>query len=602
MPNSTVHQRFFTELKRRRVFRVMAVYGVVGFVLLQVVDLALPALLLPEWTYRLVALLVLIGFPIAIVLAWAFELTPEGVQRTRSIASKDNPAGNESPTGRYWPIAMAAFAGTVLLGVGAWWVLSDRSPLAQNGYDSIAVLPFVNMTGDPAVEYLGDGIAEELRNALTGIPGVHVPSMTSAAAFKDSGIDIRDIGQALDVALVLEGSVRGASDRLRVTAQLIDAQSGFHVWRDSYDRASSDLLDLQDELTAHIVEALVGTLRAESTSNLTARGTESAAAYDFYLQGRYFWNKRTLEDIQVAISLFQEAAAVDPGYAPAWAAIAEAWAVPSAWGDDPDHALNEAERYAHRALEIDSTLAQAHTALGYTLMMRDLDFRSAEAAFERALDLDSEYATAHQWRAELLSVTGRDEKAVEAVRTAEALDPTAVIRWNVARILYFAGRFEEAIVQVEPIAREGAVRAELAYTVLLQSWLMLEDYESARSVLLQAFDEGLGSTPTGRSADQPLPTLPPAEELPRFLATLMDEEIESGEAHFRQGLAAAAFWAGIDTGKALDHLAALTVNPEEAIARVAWFEVLADPAFDILRDHPRYRELNASFGLGDAAE
>jgi TolB-like protein len=582
MPHSPAYQRFFAELKRRRVFRVMAVYGVVGFVVLQVVDLAVPALLLPDWSYRLVALILLIGFPVAIVLAWAFELTPEGVQRTRSATDEEIEATVAAPAGTRWPIGLAALAGTALLALGAWWVLVDDGPTPGSGYGSIAVLPFVNMTGDGEVEYLGDGIAEELRNALASIAGVQVPSMTSAAAFKGSGADIRAIGDSLGVELVLEGSVRGTSDRLRVTAQLIDAESGYHVWRQSYDRPVTNLLDLQDELTELIVDALVVELDAQDESELLARGTESTTAFDLFLQGRYFWNKRTLEDIRVAIGLFEEAIEVDSTYAPAYAAIADAYAVPSGWGDDPGHALNEAVRYAELALDLDPTLAQAHTARAYALMMRDLDFRTAEDAFGRAIELDPGYATAHQWLAELLSATDRHDEAVREVRIAESLDPTMIIRWNVARVLYFAGRYEEAIEQAETVVAEGATHSRSGRVYQIQSYYMLEDYESIVSIMRQ---------------DDEAPPVPSPENLPRYFITMFEASADPAERPLRQLQVAAWAWMRVNPDTALARLAALASDPDDPAVRAVWFEVLADPGFDPLRGDPRYQELNARLGL-----
>ena len=590
MSDPPAYQRLFAELKRRHVFRVMAVYGVVGFVVLQVVDLAVPALLLPDWTYRLVALILLIGFPVAIVMAWAFELTPEGVQRTRSATDEEIEATVAAPAGKRWPIGLAALAGTLLLALGAWWVLADSAPAADAEYDSIAVLPFVNMTGDAEVQYLGDGIAEELRNALAGIAGVSVPSMTSAAAFKGSGADIRTIGDSLGVQLVLEGSVRGTSDRLRVTAQLIDAESGYHVWRQSYDRPVVDLLDLQDELTGLIVDALVVELDARDEAELLARGTENTAAYDLYLQGRYFWNKRTLDDIRVAIGLFERAIEVDSSYAPAYAAIADAYAVPSGWGDDPERALNEAVRHAELALDLDPTLAQAHTALAYAVMMRDLDFRRAEAGFGRALELDPGYATAHQWLAELLSATDRHDEAVRAVRTAESLDPTMIIRWNVARVLYFAGRYEEAIAQMEAIAGEGDREGPYA----LLSYYMLEDYDTIGSILREAREAAPPPGDDGGPGSAGFPPIPPADEIPRFLVRMIEMNPDRSP---RQLQAAAAVWTRVDPDSALARLTELASDPEDAGVRAVWFEVLVDPIFDPLREDPRYEQLNARFGL-----
>lgn len=265
-------------------------------------------------------------------------------------------------------------------------------------------------------------------------------------------------------------------------------------------------------------------------------------------------------------------------------------------GDDPEHALNEAVRYAERALDLDPTLAQAHTALAYAVMMRDLDFERAEAEFGRALELDPGYATAHQWLAELLSATGRHDEAVLAARKAESLDPTMIIRWNVARVLYFAGRYEEAIGQVEAIALDGGRDSQ--YRLL--SYYMLEDYDALASMLLEAQEQGqLPDRPPHSDDDRDggpgdVTPIPPAEEIPRFLARMAEQSPDSSP---RQLQIAAALWTRVDPDTALARLAELASDPGDPAVRAVWFEVLVDPMFDPLRDDPRYEELNARFGL-----
>jgi len=599
------YQRFFAELKHRHVFRVMATYGAVGFIILSSVDLLIPALLLPEWTYRLIALILLIGFPIAIVLAWSFDVTPDGgLKRTRSTTSEEIANIASAPAAKRWPIGVAALAGTVLLGLGGWWVLdrSGETGAETRDYDSIAVLPFVNLTGEAEIEYLGDGLAEELRNALVRIEGLKIPSMTSAAAFKGSGADIRTIGDSLNVALVLEGSVRGSLDEMRVTAQLIDATNGYHVWSDSYDRPVGNLLDLQEDLTERIVEALSSQLDATKAASVASSGTDEAAAYDYYLQGRHFWNKRTLEDIQVAIGLFEKAIAIDSTYAPAYAAIADAYAVPNGWGDDPGHALDEAERYAQLALEINPALAEAHTALAFTYMMRDLDFRRAERSYGRAIELDPEYATAHQWFAELLSAMGRHDEAVTEVRRAETLDPTSIIRWNVARVLYFAGQYEEAIAQVGDVdGFNSAEGRERDFWLLMLSLYALGDFDRIAD-LLGGMAPARGAPP--EVAEQMAGVLTTFREAPesesrRLVVGLVDRlpQPENTPSDKSSLSLAALAWVRVEPDSALERLAELAADPDDVNARVSWFEVLADSSFDLLRDDPRFQELNARFGL-----
>ena len=588
-------QRFFAEMKRRRVFRVAAVYGATAFVVVQVADLLQEALRLPEAFLTGAAVLALLGFPLAIVLAWAYERTADGVQKTAPAAEGELEAIATAPASRRWPLGLAALAGVVLLALGAWWVLNPDRAEARS-YDSIAVLPFVNMTGAPEDEYLGDGMAEELLNALFRIEGLDVASRTSAFAFKGSSVGTSAIADSLGVETVLEGSVRRSPDRLRITVQLIDAETGFHVWSETYDRAPAELLDIQDDLTDQIVRALAVQLGAEDSGAEVARGTEDPEAYDLYLQGRYFWNKRTSEDIDVAIGLFEQAIEADSGFAPAYAAIADARAVPVGWGDDPKTSLEEAERYTRLALELDPALAQAHTTLAFVQMIRDLDFEAAEESYVRALELDPDYATAHQWYAELLSAMERHDEAVREIGVAVSLDPTMIIQWNAARVLYFAGRYDAAIAKADEVIEQGGAYAVVARVYQLESYEMLGDTD--------AFLEVMGRLPGGGEAvaeirDSLAVTSP--EELPALLARERDRWMQENEMGLDTDTGyladSARAWARVDADVALERLTQLAADPEDVDARLDWFGVLQDPAFDGLRDDPRYQELNARFGL-----
>jgi TolB-like protein len=460
------------------------------------------------------------------------------------------------------------------------------------------VLPFVNMTGDAENEYLGDGLAEELLHALTAFDGLNVESRTSSFALKGSELGATAIGDSLDVATVLEGSVRRSPDRLRITAQLIDAEDGSHLWSETYDRAPADLLDIQDDLTQQIVDALAVQLSTGSEAEIVQRGTESAEAYDYFLQGRYFWNKRTAEDLDVAVGLFEKAIEADSSFAAAYGGIADVRAVPAGWQDDPHMALDTAAAYALRALEIDPTLAQAHTALAYTEMMRDLDFDRAEASFRRAIELDPDYPTGHQWYADLLSATDRHDEAVRQLRLAESLDPTMIIRWHVGRALYNAGRYEEAIRQLHDLAgTEGGYQGP-AHGYVIMSNELLGDYDAMISAVVAA---GTPIEVTAEMRDS-LAALG-ASEFPAYLAREVEEVSgvhlrDSPLAMDREVLfAPARTWALADPQRSLDYLEQLASDPEDVTARVAWFEVLVDPAFDSVREDPRYHALMEKFGL-----
>ena len=599
MSESTGFTHFLAELKRRKVFRVTAVYGAASFGILQAADILFPRVGLPDWTVTLVAALALAGFPLALILSWAFERTPEGVQKTDPAVTGELEAIASEPARNRWPLGLAALGGVLLLGFSAWWVLGRPDSAEAGTYDSIAVLPFVNMTGEEENEYLGDGLAEELLNALAGIGGLKVESRTSSFAFKGSNLGATEIGDSLDVATVLEGSVRGSADRRRITAQLIDASDGSHIWSETYDRAEADLLDIQDDLTKQITEALALQLAAGDAQEIARPGTEDPEAYDYFLQGRFFWNKRTPDDLDIAVGLFEKAIAADSSFAPAYAAIADARVVPAAWRDDPGTALDTAEAYARRAIRIDPTLAQAHSALGLTLAMRDLDFEAAERSFQRAIELDPKYATGHQWYAELLGAMDRHEEAVAEMRLAESLDPTPIIRWNLSRSLYHAGRYREAIAQVDALRAESDFDFRMANAYKAFSLIQLEEFGPALDLM-----QGAGFPPemVGALRDS-LAVLGPGAFLRQHAQFLEQAAAADLEGRSLQNMPeAAAFqaawgWALAGDERALEHLERLGRDPESVNARVEWFEVLLDPAFDDLRDDPRYLALMETFGM-----
>ncbi len=600
MSESSGFRHFFAELKRRKVFRVTAVYGAASFGILQAADILFPRVGLPDWTVTLVAALTLAGFPLALILSWAFERTPEGVQKTDPAVTGELEAIASEPAGNRWPLGLAALGGIVLLAFSAWWVLGRPDLAEARTYDSIAVLPFIDMTGNPENEYLGDGLAEELLNALAGVEGLKVASRTSTFAFKGSNVGATEIGDSLAVATVLEGSVRTSPDRLRVTAQLIDAEDGFHLWSETYDRAPADLLDIQDDLTQQIMDALAVQLSPAATGGQRSgvrRGTENAEAYDYFLQGRFFWNKRTDEDLDVAVGLFEKAIKADSNFAAAYAGIADARVVPAGWGDDPGMALDTAEAYARRALEIDPALAQAHTSLAYAQLM-DLDLEGAEASFRRAIELDPGYPTGHQWYAEVLIGTGRDDEALRQLRLAESLDPTMIIRWHLGRALYQAGYNEEAITQLQPlaVAEGGYQRPAIGY--IAQSYELLRDYDGMISALETA---GFDAELIAQSRDSL--TALGKQEFPVFWARQTERYVE--ELTAGSPLAAdqgvlfepARAWALADPDRSLDFLEQLAADPNDVNSKVTWWEVIVDPAFDSVRENPRYEALMEKFGL-----
>jgi adenylate cyclase len=436
----------FAELKRRKVFRVAAVYGAAGFVALQGADLLFPRLGLPDWTVTLVVALGLAGLPVALALAWAFDATPDGLRRT------DRPAGDElaaimaQPRARRWTAGFAALAGVLLLAAGAAWTLAGAGPRA-GAYDSIAVLPFANLSGDPENDYFGDGLAEELLNALSGIEGLKVAARTSAFAFKGSNMDVRTIGDTLRVATVLEGSVRRSADRIRIAAQLIDARTGYRLWAETYDRPLTELFAIQDAIAAEIVAALaVRLIGAARDDGLYRGGTTDVEAYDLYLLGRQKWATREIPLLHDAVEHFEHAIARDSSFALAWSGFADAINA-LAWRRVPEGTarIEEAKYAARMALVLEPQLAEAWASLGIWALEFDHDWRIGERALRRAIELKPSYAMAQNWLADALLYTGRAEESLVHRMRAQEIDPISPVGLaNHAWALAVAGRWAEA--------------------------------------------------------------------------------------------------------------------------------------------------------------
>ena len=604
----TPFSRLLRELKRRKVFRVAVVYAATAFVVVQAASFVFPALLLPDVVFRALVVLALFGFPIALVLAWAFEVTPDGIRRTRA------PQGREGGPRPWAWVGLGALV--ALAGVGAYRAAApgaggaggegpDTGPAAAAGgvgahedaVETGAVLPFHDMSAESDQQYFGDGLAEEIIDALTRVPGLRVSSRTSSFRFRGSRVDPRAIADTLGVDALVEGSVRQAGDRLRVTAQLIDADDAFHRWSRTFERelTADNLFDVQ----AEIARGVAAEMRREAVPRggdrrLVRRPGMELETYRLYLRARYHWNRRTPGELATAIRLYRRAIERDSGFARAWAGLAGAYAVPTA-PIPPSRSLPLAKEAARRALALDSTLAPAHTALAYALMSHDWDWEGARRSFLRAIELDPGYATAHQWYGEWLAARGRTGEGVAAMRRAEELEPLSmIIVWNVARGLYFDRRYEEAAVQVEklrelfPDGRDAdRTMAAIAWMrgreeAALEHWLAGVPTEARATVRDSLADGGMAALirqvrrwaeAQAASVDDSLPRPGP-------------EELESVVT-----LYAVPAWAMIEAGHEEKLLDVLERAVEARDLGGLTVDLATDPAYDPIRSHPRYRAL-----------
>lgn len=449
------YQRLLAELKRRKVFRLAALYGGAGFVAVQAADVFVPALGLPPAILRAVAFLVIAGFPIALLAAWIYERTPEGLKRTGDAAEGEIEAIVAEAPSRRWPAGLAALVGVGLIVLSAWWFATGRIR-GTGTYDSIAVLPFLSLSDDPAGERFADGLTEELLNGLAGVDDLRVAARTSSFAFKNTSLDVRSIADSLGVATVLEGSVRREGDRARITVQLIDSERGFHLWSAEYDRQLRDVFAVQEEIATAVTRALIPRLRPTQGETLVRGGTTDEAAYDEYLLGREKWRTREIPLLFEAIDHFRAAIARDSSFALAWSGLADA-IDGLAWRETEYQTLvPEARNATLRALAIDPDLAEAWVSAGMLAWEFDSGRESGEFAVRRAIELRPSYAFAHQQLAGQLRNRGRIEEARPYLEKAVELDPlSAMIREAYVIYLLLTGDAEAAREQQE-------VAAELA--------------------------------------------------------------------------------------------------------------------------------------------
>ena len=391
MPDSRV-RHFYNELKRRKVIRVAIAYLVVAWLLVEISSVMFPELLLPDWSVRLVIALLVIGFPIALVLAWAFDIRPDRApEPVNGLTDQE-----ETPT------ALPVSADTA------------------DSFRSIAVLPFLNLSDNPENEYFSDGMSEELLNLLCKLPQLTVASRTSSFSFKGKDADIATIAEQLRVDVVLEGSVRRSGKRVRITAQLIDGRSDQHLWSGNYDRELTDVFEVQDEIANNIVDALMLSLTPEERQAIRRQArTENMDAYDFYLRGRAFVERG---DVYSGQLMFEKAIELDEDYALAWAGAADCHSWRCMWYEDSGDSRKLSESCSLKALQLAPDLAEAHASRCYSMVATDR-YDEAETAFESAIALDPQSYEAHYYVGRAYYSQGKYREAADAFQRAGTIRP-----------------------------------------------------------------------------------------------------------------------------------------------------------------------------------
>jgi len=577
---------FFAELKRRNVYKVAVAYAVVGWLLVQVATQVFPFFEIPNWAVRLVVLAIVIGFPVALVIAWAFELTPQGLKRTEDVDLAAQP--RKKPYAWIYIVVIgAAFSiGLFLIGrytsrntVGAARTEAATSSIPQK---SIAVLPFLNESGDPRDEYFSDGLSEELIAALAQIGELKVIGRSSSFRFKERKEESKTIGEKLGVATLLEGTVRKQGERVRIVAELINVADGIELWTRTFDRELKDIFAVQAEIAAAVAGSLKVTLLG-SDEQSAGSATKSTEAHNAYLQGHFHFQRRNLEDFRKAVSYFDEAIRLDPNYALAYAERSEAWSFIGDLTGQRATAWPKAKSDAENAVAIAPELAEAHAALGWVRFFIDWKFAEGLSELKRAKELSPANPTANDLLARVIVYLGQVDEAERHARHAVELDPLSVTaQGNLARVLFAAGKMDEA----DAVARKAAELQPAAAG-------------NHRYQVHVAVERGDGETAL-REAE-----LEPDEGYRRFELAL---------AHYVRGDRAAADAALADliaTGrdKLAYQIAEVYAVRGEKDKAFEWLQIsfdnhdtgslslLIDPLLRGLRDDPRYKDLLAKLGL-----
>ena len=567
------------ELQRRRVFRALVGYGIAAFAVLQIIEPLMHGLHWPDAVLSYVVVALAAGFPIVVSLAWIFDVNAGRIERTP-------PAEGFR---RRWVAPLLIGIGLLTAAPGLYYYLVVRAPRtpAASPQASIAVLPLVNLSRDPEQEYFADGLAEELLDLLAKVPGLHVAARTSAFSFKGKNDDARTIAEKLNVTTLLEGSVQKSGDQVRITTQLINAQDGYHLWSETYNRKLTDVFALQDEIARSVVAALRMQLLPEQAPTSKRHRTSNPDAYNQYLLGRQFFNRSTIDGYRRAAQAYEKALAIDPGFAPAWAGLAHA----TYWIADSGNSLEEmrdgqrrAREAADKAIALGPELPEGYIARASMRAATQWDWEGARSDFQRALTLAPENADAlTTYALYALRSLGRLDEGIAVSRKAAQLDPlNGRIFSGLASLLVGAGRLDEARAAAErslEINPEQAFApAWLGFVLLLQgrpaealAWYARSTSEVFRLLGAAIVQHSLGHA---RESDAAL-----------------DELVRKHSHDAAYQIATVHAWRG-DKDRAFEWLERARVQHDGGIALIK-----VDAAMRSLRDDPRYLELLAKLNL-----
>jgi TolB-like protein/tetratricopeptide (TPR) repeat protein len=582
----------FEELKRRNVVRVAAMYAVVGWLVVEVASTVLPTFKAPEWILQVLTFFVILGFPLALVLAWAFELTPEGIRRESDVdrASPENSVGRR---GRNVIIVSLLAAALVFFLLDRFEPQDTKqTATATESKRSLAVLPFENMSQDANNEPFTIGIHDDLVTHISKINSIKTISRTSVLQYRDTTKTIPEIAAELGVATILEGGVQRAGDRVRINVQLIDAATDEHIWSETYDRqlTAANFFAIQSEISTSIAEALRVTLSMDEQQRLDHSPTESLAAVETYFLGKQLLEQRTRESLFAAVEYFEQVIELDPNFALGYSGLADAYMLLPEYVANIDAQLNwqKSEAAARSALALDPDLPEALASMGWNRVIHYYDWAGAEALLRRALAIQSNNSNALHWLSHVLSWQGQHEEAVELARRAVDIDPDSkVMGRNLAYILMDVRDFDDSIaIQHENLRRhpdavggwgnlwQNYFRAGRAADAAgtLQRWAALtnRDDDAAREV----GEAMIRHAQTGA---------------PQSLSRELVQRVRFG--HESLGQVYAAVGDGPQTLDALERAYEARSGSRSVLS------MKVNPSYDFIRDDPRFKTLMKRVGF-----
>lgn len=570
---------FIEELKRRNVVKVGAAYAAAAWLFAQIAETVFPVFDVPAGVLRAIFIALGLGFPVTIILAWIYDLTPDGIRRT-----DDMPEGTTRISGRWLNVTIIG-----CLAVAVLFLVLDRTvwnPPANTSLPSVAVLPFTVEHSDAQIAYLGNGISDSLIMRLSRLSQLKVKSRSMIR--EDEG-DLQALGKLLDVQTICLGRLIRRDEILEIAVELVNVVDGSIMWSSRLQRNLSNIVSIESEISAEIAGALSIELSSDEAAELARSHTKDTEAYRLYLQGRHLWNQRSVNGLRASADFYRQAIDLDPGYALAWSGLADSYLMLFGWGaESSEDVAPLALASAQRAIELDPSLAEPHATIGYYKTLFERDWDGAEAAFLRSIELNRNYSTAHHWYAFYLSTIGRSRAAVDEILKARESEPLSpIINAEVGLFLVYDGQYERTI---EDLKRASLWNPEFPSLLisLSRAYALSGEVEMASEMVDRLHVYFEDSLMGEAFANMVLPVIGRTDEAREFYEYALDESTKRYVAPGILGVVAAGIG---ENDAAFRHFEDAL---EERSLVISW---LRDPLIANLREDPRYAALFEEVGL-----